>query len=77
LRDHEKAIGYSLWNWRELPERRLVEEHVELEAKHREMKRVHEELRQLHQDVTAEIRELLRTVLSGALVQEWGSVEPE
>ena len=41
------------------------------------MQRIHDEIKQLHKDVIAEMRELLRTVLSGALVQEWGSVEPE
>ena len=77
LREHERAIGYSWWKWRNLPERRLLEEHGDLEARHREMERVHEEIKQLHKDVIAEMRELLRTILSGALVQEWGSVEPE
>jgi len=77
LSDHEEAIDYSWWQRRSLPERRLVGEHEELEAKHREIRRLHEEMKQLHNEVIAEVRELLRTVLSGAIVPEWSSAELE
>ena len=77
LREHEETIGYSWWKRRDVPERRCLADHEELEAKHREMKKVHEEIQQLHKEVTEEMHELLRTVLSGALVEEWVSEEPE
>lgn len=77
LREHEEAIGYSWWHPSNVPEGRFLAEHQELEAKHREMRKVHEEIQQLHQEVTEEMRELLRTLLAGALVQEWGPIEPE
>jgi hypothetical protein len=73
LRDHEGAIDYSWWKRRNSPERQLVGEHEELEVRHREIARLHDEMKQLHKDAIAEIRELLRTVLSGALVPEWNS----
>ncbi|HYW79860.1 MAG TPA: hypothetical protein VE890_09805 [Thermoguttaceae bacterium] len=67
---HEKAISDSWFDGSDAEHERLATEHERLLARHKEIEEVHERLREHHEAIMAEIPELLKISLEGAMVQE-------
>lgn len=70
LEEHEKAVAHYLHDRHAVNEGRLLSEHEELARRHAETRKDHEEIQRYHRATLAEIREALRTALSGDLVPE-------
>ncbi len=70
LQEHEKAIAQRWSDGSKSEHQELTAQHQDLEAKHLEALQAHQQLKKHHEAVMAEIRELLKTALSGAVVTE-------
>jgi len=70
LERHEGAIHEHEWDSSVCEDPKLAAEHQDLEAVHAEARHAHDRLAELHECVMAEIRELLKLTLSGAVVSE-------
>lgn len=70
LRRHEQVVQERQWSGATARDDGLVAEHQTLKAEHALIRREHEEFKKRHWAVMAEIRELCRTALAGAVVTE-------
>ncbi len=70
LQEHEKTIAEHWCDGSKSEHQELNTEHRDLKAKHLEALYAHQQLKKHHEAVMAEIRELLKTALSGAVVTE-------
>jgi chromosome segregation ATPase len=73
LRRHEQAIRDYQWGDSSAGYAALQAEHERLKAEHVRAQNAHEQLKKHHQRVMAEIRELCKSALGGAVVPEWTS----